>query len=33
MPEIMFKEYKTAEFIRDYLEKLDIEILGKLYGN
>ncbi len=26
MPEIMFKEYKTAEFIRDYLGKLDVEI-------
>ena len=27
MPEIMFKEYKTSGFIRDYLKKLDIEIL------
>ncbi len=26
MPEIMFKEYATADFIRDYLEKLDLEI-------
>ena len=26
MPEIMFKEYKTAEFIRSYLENLGIEI-------
>ena len=27
MPEIMFKEYKTSDFIKDYLKKLDIEIL------
>lgn len=26
MPEIMFKEYKTSEFIKNYLKNLDIEI-------
>ena len=26
MPEIMFKEYETADFIRNYLGKLDVEI-------
>lgn len=32
-PELSFKEYKTAEFIRSFYEKLNVEVTGNVGGN
>ncbi|MBI0579797.1 hypothetical protein IEC97_20765 [Neobacillus cucumis] len=32
-PELSFKEYRTAEFIQDFYEKLGIEVKGNVGGN